>query len=206
MGDFNAILFPYEKKNIHVSGKKCNLFTNFVKSCNLQDLDFVGQSFTWQWVGTSDRLDWEFASDSWIFAFPQCLVSHLPHINFDHMPFLLKTKSILSLPFGRPFRFITGWTEHVNFPSFLRDKWKFSGNKAQSLSDFTSNVKDWNQYVYGFIGAHKRKLMKELSNVQKALDRFTSDRLVQTEANIWDELKKVLDHEDFLWRQKSRWK
>lgn len=35
MGDFNAILSPLDKKSIYVNGKRCNLFGNFVESCNL---------------------------------------------------------------------------------------------------------------------------------------------------------------------------
>lgn len=47
MGDFNAILSPHEKKSIHSFGKKCNIFDNFLDSCNLQDLGYIGPFFSW---------------------------------------------------------------------------------------------------------------------------------------------------------------
>lgn len=58
MGDFNAILsLNDKKKNVHSIGKRCNLFGNFVNSCNLQDLGYVGPVYTWQRGDILDRLD-----------------------------------------------------------------------------------------------------------------------------------------------------
>lgn len=74
--------------------------------------------------------------------------------------------------------FITRWTKHANFPSLVKDKWSYSSNMASLLSNFTSHVKEWNRSVYGFIGARKKTLMKSLLNIQKALDKSTSNRLI----------------------------
>lgn len=35
MGDFNTILSPNDKKNNHSIGKRCQLFEDFIYSCNL---------------------------------------------------------------------------------------------------------------------------------------------------------------------------
>ncbi|KAB2034787.1 hypothetical protein ES319_D04G107800v1, partial [Gossypium barbadense] len=151
MGDLNAIISPNDKKSIYAIGKRCNLFCNFMDSCNLQDLGFTGPSFTWQRAGKSERLDRALANDPWNLAFPQCLVSHLPRVKSDHRPIHLRTKPGISLATGRPFRFLVGWMKHANFSSFVKDKWKFSSNMASSISDFTSHIKESNKFVYGFI-------------------------------------------------------
>lgn len=88
-----------------------------------------------------ERLDRALANDSWISSFPQCLVSHLPRIKLDHRPILLRTNPEFKSGFGRPFRFLAGWMKHEIFPSFIRDKWEFSGNMVVSLSDFSTHVK-----------------------------------------------------------------
>lgn len=64
MGDFNAILSPHDKKSIYALGKRCNLFGAFVDSCNLQDLGFVGTSFTWQRGSAMEKLDQALANDA----------------------------------------------------------------------------------------------------------------------------------------------
>lgn len=105
---------------------------------------------------------------------------------------------------GRLFRFLAGWTLHNTFPNFVKEKWNLSGNMAVSLSEFTSFVKIWNKNVYGFLGTHKRLLKRELCNIQKAFEHFPSSHLAKKEMDIRDELENVLEHEDLLWRQKTR--
>ncbi|KAA3473212.1 LINE-1 reverse transcriptase isogeny [Gossypium australe] len=237
MGDFNVILSPEDKKSIYAIGKRCNIFGNFVDSCNLEDLGFIGPSFTWQKVCTIERLDraldndsWISAfpqciishlswikpedkksiyaigkrcnifgnfvdscnledlgfivctierldraldNDSWISAFPQCIISHLSWIKSDHRPILLRTNLDISLAIGRPFRFLVRRTKHANFSSFVK-------------------------------GSHKRLLIRSLSNIQKALDHSTSFRLIQLKIDVRDELENLLNHKKLLWRQKAR--
>lgn len=151
-----------------------------------------------------DRLDWALTNDAWILTFPQCLVSHFPRVKFDHKPILLKINPTFYTAIGRPFRFLAGWTKHANFPSFVKDKWNFSSIMAHSLSEFTSHVKKWNRFIYGIIVTHKRNLMKSLLNIQGALDRSSSSRLMQLESEVRDELENLLDYEELLWKQKAR--
>lgn len=75
---------------------------------------------------------------------------------------------------------------------------------AESLSDFTSHVKNWNRSVYGFIGTRKIQLLRLLGNIQKASDQSNFRRLVNLELEVRDELESVLNHEELLWRQKAR--
>ncbi|KAK5775605.1 hypothetical protein PVK06_043512 [Gossypium arboreum] len=56
LGDFNAILSLKDKKSDRSMGKRCKLFGNFVESCNIQDLGFIGPAFTWQRGNIADFL------------------------------------------------------------------------------------------------------------------------------------------------------
>ncbi|MBA0607722.1 hypothetical protein Godav_019987 [Gossypium davidsonii] len=87
-----------------------------------RDLGYIDPSFTWQRGGTFERLDWALANDTWVIAFPQCLVSYLSHIKSDYGPILLNTRPDLSLARERPFRFLMGWTKHANFSTFVKNK------------------------------------------------------------------------------------
>ncbi|KAA3469800.1 reverse transcriptase [Gossypium australe] len=117
MEDFNAILSFVNKKNPFIVGKRFNLVGNFV------DLG-----------GTLVRLDRALANDAWMTTFSQCLVHHLTRIKSNHQPLLLFTRPDLSIPKGRPFRFLAGWIKHNDFPNFVKRKWNFT---------------DWNRNVYG---------------------------------------------------------
>ncbi|KAL1135447.1 hypothetical protein V6Z11_A12G174000 [Gossypium hirsutum] len=177
MGDFNAILSFADKQSPCTKGKRCSLFGGFVDSCELQDLVFSSLAFTWQRGGTFVRLDRALENDAWMTSFPQALVSHLPHVKSDHQPILLSTRPDLNMD---------------------KDKWTFASNIADSLNKFTTYVKDWNKDVYGFLGSHKRQLMRELNNIEKALERTDSSFLARKEMEVRDELKNVLNHEDLL--------
>ncbi|KAG8473137.1 hypothetical protein CXB51_035140 [Gossypium anomalum] len=205
LGDSNVVLSPKDKKSDCSTGKRCNLFGNFVDYCNLQDLGFIGPSFTWQRGNTHERIDRALANDPWISTFSYTLVYHLPHIKSDHRPILIKTNPALNFPKGRPFCFLSGWTKHANFKDLVFEKWWYSGNMATSLSEFTSHVKDWNKSVYGFIGSRKKQLMQLLGCIQKAMDWSSSSRLAEKEMEICGELETVLNHEELLWRQKARY-
>ncbi|KAA3489594.1 reverse transcriptase [Gossypium australe] len=204
LGDFNAILSPKEKKSECTVGKRCKFFGNFVDVCNLQDLGYIGPSFTWQRGSTAERLDRALANDAWFSDYPHSLVYHLPRIKSDHRPILLKTNLEIRAPKGRPFRFLAGWTKHANFKDLVSSKWSFSGNMAESLSVFTSHVKTWNRSVYGFLGTRKKKLLKSLGSIQKALDQSFSRSLATLEMDVQDELESMFNHEELLWKQKAR--
>ncbi|KAL1091224.1 hypothetical protein V6Z11_D07G142400 [Gossypium hirsutum] len=148
-------------------------FGNFVYSCNLQYLGFIGPSFTWQRGNTYERLDRALANDTWISSFLHYLVFHLLRIKPDHMPILLKTNSDISAPKGRLFWFLAGWTKHANFPDLVRNKWSYSGTR-------------------------KRQLIRLLANIQKAMNHLSSSWLVNLEMDVWDELENVLNHEKLL--------
>ncbi|XP_012453509.1 uncharacterized protein LOC105775544 [Gossypium raimondii] len=204
MGDFNAILSSSDKKSPVSIGKRCDLFGNFVESCELQDLGFNGPTLTWQRGGTFVRLDRALANDAWVSAFPQYSVLHLIRIKSDHRPLLLSTASDLNISQSRPFRFLAGRAKHSDFSNLVKEKWNFAGNMFESLNNFTFFAKDWNRNIYGFLGTRTRNLMRSLNNIQKTMKHPSSTYLAGKELEIRDELENVLDHEDLLWRQKAR--
>ncbi|KAK5803817.1 hypothetical protein PVK06_031466 [Gossypium arboreum] len=136
-------------------------------------------------------------------SFSQCLVHHLTRIKSDYRPLLLSTKLNLGMAISRPFKFLARWMLHNTFPTFVKEKWNFSGNMADSLSNFTSSVKVWNMNVYGFLGTRKRNLKRALNNIQNAFDHFASSHLAKKDMDVRDELENVLKHEDLLWKQKA---
>ncbi|KAH1065076.1 hypothetical protein J1N35_030063 [Gossypium stocksii] len=140
------------------------------------DLRFIGPSFTWQRGNTYERIDRALANDHWISFFPNTLVYHLPRIKSDHRPIFIKTNLELSFSKGKPFRFLVGWTKDANFKELVFDKWR----------------------------SQKRKLLRSLGNIQKAMDWSSSSRLAEVEIEIYDELETILNHEELLWRQKAR--
>jgi len=73
-----------------------------------------------------------------------------------------------------------------------------------TVNSFVDKVSDWNKNVFGNIFVRKRKLLNRLEGVQRALERRWSERLVNVEREIKEELEKGMGQEEILWFQKSR--
>lgn len=82
MGDFNEIMWSYEKTGDNQRPWKCmELFRNVARYCSLSDLGFSGSMFTWCNNRKGDqnikeKLDRFLANDSWKSMYPSARVKH----------------------------------------------------------------------------------------------------------------------------------
>ncbi|MBA0848775.1 hypothetical protein Goshw_006986, partial [Gossypium schwendimanii] len=164
----------------------------------MNGLGFRGQSFTWHRGGIHKRLDRAIVNNAWLTNFPNCLVTHLPRIKFDHRPLLLSLRLEDNFTKGRSFRFVAGWVEHHNFLEFVKFNWNFNGDMTASFDHFTLSIKHWNKLVYGHIGNRKSQLVQKLSDVQRKMERFDSTFLCHLEMKGKENFENILYHEDPL--------
>ncbi|KAF8390026.1 hypothetical protein HHK36_024547 [Tetracentron sinense] len=117
IGDFNEILFNYEK----VGGTpkppaQLEVFANFVRAHGLLDLGFKGNpySLTNKRAGKDnirERLDQALCSVDWRFRFDTVSVTQNPIFGSDHSP-LIVTLFPIQEKGRKPFRFESMWTTH----------------------------------------------------------------------------------------------
>ncbi|XP_060200458.1 uncharacterized protein LOC132628710 [Lycium barbarum] len=135
-------------------------FACCVNSCELFEVNFKGNPFTW-WNGRTNgecifkRLDRILVNDPFQSWFCQIEVDHLSRTGSDHAPLLLsctdKTQTFL-----KTFKFLKFWTEHANFPEVVRQHWQ--GDSAdvflafkQKLKSVKSALSQWSKYTFGDI-------------------------------------------------------
>jgi hypothetical protein len=96
IGDFNEIMFSFEKQGgAPRPQSQMNNFRNALDFCNLQDLGFEGDIFTWRnnkfcvdgYI--RERLDRAVASPTWRARFPGFKVIHGDPEHSDHRPVLV---------------------------------------------------------------------------------------------------------------------
>lgn len=94
-GDFNATLLYEEKEGgVPVRDSQIEQFRAMMDDCGLQDLDYVGDMFTWSNCQMAsdqinERLDRFIANESFCQLFPQWSVNHLNWARSDHRPIML---------------------------------------------------------------------------------------------------------------------
>ncbi|KAJ4840273.1 hypothetical protein Tsubulata_024970 [Turnera subulata] len=120
-GDFNAILAGHERRNgAGRHGLANKAFQECFSKCNLIDLGFIDNKFTWKRGIYHARLDRFLCNGAWRLMYPEATVRHLPRVGSDHCPLLLMNGLSPSPKAQRPFRFQAAWLAHPSFEEFVK--------------------------------------------------------------------------------------
>ena len=99
IGDFNEILFSHEKEggNNRPQGYM-QAFRQALNDCDLEDLGFSGDIFTWRRGRIRERLDRAVANEAWTTMHPGAMVQHLDFVRSDHRPITRSFRRALPRP------------------------------------------------------------------------------------------------------------
>ncbi|XP_016469275.1 uncharacterized protein LOC107791689 [Nicotiana tabacum] len=207
-GDFNEVTRASEKfGGRHLNNKHVDQFLNCLNYCNLVDLGFKGSRFTWSNNRSNsatilERLDMVVANYGWINLFPNTLVRHLPRSHSDHCPLLLTPPTAIT---NKPFHFESIWTSHPGFHHPFSHVWHDNNDSLlPAITNFQTEVHDWNKNTFGNIFEKKCILLARLSGLQKSPHYPTSNFLHHLEADLICEFNNLLKLEEYFWTLKSR--
>lgn len=207
LGDFNTICGPHERKggssNFSIRGS-IN-FRNIIHDCDLIDVGFQGNHFTWKHGNHYQRLDRVMINIQWRLKFQEAAVFHLPFFKFDHRALLVQLRN--KRPPNRrrrPFRFLASWRTHENFPNLMRRLWVRGAPWCQQVPKIHQALQKWNKDVFGNIFQRKRDLISQLEEIAHQLTSNPSDILEAKQRDVWRQYEQVLFQEEMLWYQKSR--
>ena len=205
-GDFNSILYAAEKHGgSALSTGICPNFNSWFHANNIVDLQFSGPRYTWTRGNLSKRLDRAMSNQEWILKFDNYSVTHLPQVESDHRPILVRFEwQVSCMGSAKPFRFLAAWMTDHRFGDFMRDSWHKHLPYSQAASTFTSKVVNWNREIFGNIFKRKKQLLARIGGVQKALENKPTRSLHRLEAKLRQSLEEISSQEELLWFQKSR--
>ena len=133
IGDFNEILFSHEKEggNPRPQGYM-QAFRDVLSDCELYDLGFSGDPFTWKRGCIRARLDRVVANTAWITMHPESTVQHLDYSRSDHRPILLDTEhqDATSINNATSRRFEARWLQEENFRDVVNQAWEKANVEA----------------------------------------------------------------------------
>ncbi|KAL5579343.1 hypothetical protein UlMin_011785 [Ulmus minor] len=163
-GDFNEILNGNEKLGGGVKSQRAiDDFRNAVDDCQICDLGFVGDPFTWCNNRPNDliyeRLDRGFGNIDWVNRFPNTTVEHLEAVCSDHRPLLFS--------FGLRQGILKRWG---------RDNFKNLSNDIKLLRQQLSSISS----------SHSLQDWEESNRLQKSLVR-----LMHKEELFWKQRSRV---------------
>ena len=131
-GDFNEILFSHEKEGGNVRPPRyMQAFRDALNDCNLEDIGFTGDMFTWRRGRIRERLDRAVANNSWSVMHPGAIVQHLDFIRSDHRPIMIDTEyQMLSAGRSKVCRFEAKWFKEKEFNDVVQQAWAAAGTSA----------------------------------------------------------------------------
>ncbi|XP_073151932.1 uncharacterized protein [Henckelia pumila] len=118
IGDYNSVISDEEVSQIRKMNHRRNVgFSEWIFNQDLIDMGYVGSKFTWIRGLSSNtykgaRLDRGVCNVDWKKLFPEAKVIHLPILQSDHEPLLVKLKDKRSFQTKGVFRFQAAWITH----------------------------------------------------------------------------------------------
>ena len=212
-GDFNEVLFPYERIRGGRLSNSMRRFSDIMNDLDLRDLPLEGGPYTWRGGlnGSSmSRIDRFLVTADWENQCNKVTQSCLPRPVSDHFPIMLDSVGVRTGP--APFRFELMWLKYEGFKDLLKGWWQnlhfygsFSYILSAKLKALKGILKAWNRDVFGKIETNKDDVVRRVTfwddcEKVRALTREETEERVKARADF----KSWALMEEIYWRQKSR--
>ncbi|KAA3469681.1 reverse transcriptase [Gossypium australe] len=192
-GDFNEILYNFEKKGgLPRDEKKMEEFRQVLEECQLADLGYSGNWFTWERgnlpkTNIQERLDRGVGNEEWRSLFPDFIVHHLPHSFSDHCPILINTENNVRKQQRENFRFEAWWVLEKTFIEEVKMSWGTSaGDLLNKLATLKKDLTRWAHQIRRNRNLKKNILTAKLAKLLEA------DRDDENLAEIIDTKQAIL--------------
>jgi exonuclease III len=214
-GDFNMIINADEKLGGNqMDTNISDLFHNTLNACNLIDLGYIGDKFTWANNQASnhhiqERLDGFLATHTWIANYPNFKNNHLLRYASDHCPILLEfwSNSNCRKPKKRSqiTRFEQLWLQDEESNLIVKHMWQSSTEiTTNKLSATLNHLHKWGIDKYGNIPRKIKKLQQDIHHLKGTIP----DAIMLQKTKVLERELDELMKEDELWwaqRAKSNW-
>lgn len=201
VGDMNEIMYNFEKEGgNHKPNQFMISFREALDDCNLTDLGYVADRFTWHRGLMRERLDRAVSNEQWNILFPTAIVEHLEYHKSDHRPLVSMDESTKQEAFGpKIMRFEVRWPKEAKFREAASPHGP--SDLANRLSYVHKAHHHWDKTVL-------RNSTKKLKKIQRELETVTRDVLspenLARQKELADEIERLLQQEELYWAQRSR--
>jgi exonuclease III len=215
-GDFNEILHPWEKEGGVPRPQACmDRFKETLELCELDDLRFVGDAFTWRNNNHDankyirERLDRAVATQSWRDRFPGYKVVNGDPRHSDHRPIIINThgveKARRSPARGMVPRFEAKWLAEEEYATIVENAWDMEVYGHQkgvmgAVKGILGELVDWNRNKLGDLEKRISKIKKELEVWRK---KGIGPEQVRREEILRFKLSRLEEQKELYWKQRA---
>ncbi|XP_009771372.1 uncharacterized protein [Nicotiana sylvestris] len=211
MGDYNAVLHPQDRQyGSEVQEIETKDFKEYMSDTGMNELQYVGRSYTWTNHHTYSRIDKGLVNANWMMTMPNMKVQVLEPLVSDHSPLKLVITQAQGKK-NRPFRFFNFIVDHSQFMQQIEIAWKERSTKGimqavwNNLKSTKEAIKRINIQHYKWVDERIKEIRKKLQLVQEEMSsRLQNKELIEKEKALKCELEKWGKIEESIYKQRSR--
>ncbi|XP_074352985.1 uncharacterized protein LOC141692145 [Apium graveolens] len=208
IGDFNYIVSRDEKQGGRVQPRwLMEGFSDASDRCELSDLGFIGDKFTWEksrgsssWV--QERLDRGMATQAWKDLFPQAEVRVVDVTTSDHLSLYLYLNRRIFMPKVRRFRFENMWIKENECFNIVKDCWN-GREGADIMSKLLLCCAKLEEWGGGMVQEIRAKLNMCRVKMRKLRSRRDGQGLNEYNDVRWEYLG-LLEKQEVFWKQRAK--
>lgn len=217
IGDYNEIGAPHEKiGGAAPNSSRFKRITLLKSNCNILDIPFSGQVYTWRKKVAGENNIWErldrvMASPTFIEQFPTANIKNHLFTSSDHCQVQLSFTSNTREVKATPFRFEKQWTFRKDFLVLVAKIWnkRLVGSNmycfTQKCKLLKNKAKEWSKNKFGKVTDQIRKTDAQLNNIQpKIIDNTASIELISKYNRLLKKRHKLIDFSTTYWQQRSK--
>jgi hypothetical protein len=210
IGDFNEILSNSEKEGGNLRPQRCmQQFRDALTHCNLTDLGFLGDVFTWRRGRIRERLDRAVANQGWRDLFPLAAVINEDFWKSDHRPLSVDSEYFDGAHIraaGGKRMFEAKWLMEDSFDDIVGKAWEDTQGAqnlgfAQRMGAVHAALHVWDRRV---LGEPKRRLKDLQEELNEVLSGPLSDEATTKAQSIQLQIENLHEQDEIKWVQRSR--
>ncbi|KAL0889621.1 hypothetical protein Bca101_013604 [Brassica carinata] len=212
LGDFNEVICLSEHSNGDnlVTTRGMREFKECLQRCDLSDLSFRGNSFTWTNSHVSKKLDRILVNDEWLQCFPDSLGIFGELGISDHAPACVFTDQLRPKQ-KRPFKFFAHLNQHPEFVHIIRGCWNgfsFEGSLqlcvSRKLKELKSVIRTFSRENFSNLEKRVAEAFDTLVLCQQVSLASPSSAAALAESEAHRKWVTLATAEDSFLRQRSR--
>lgn len=209
LGDFNEILYNYEKEGGRArSQRQMQDFHDALDDCDLVDMGYSGDMFTWQRGKIRERLDRGVTNAQWNAMFPSANLRNCETLKSDHRPLVVEMDQA-DILYGRrdsPKRFEARWLKEETVQEIVQTAWARAVAQGQSsvmtkVNKVHADLHVWDKETLKKPVHRIKKLKRELESLRRG---EMTDESIANQKETLLQLELLLEQEEIYWIQRAR--
>ncbi|KAG2627072.1 hypothetical protein PVAP13_3KG226670 [Panicum virgatum] len=188
--------------------RQLQAFHDALSECEVNDVGFVGDIYTWQRGHIRERLDRAVANIQWSNMFPQSSMTNSEMIRSDHRPILMDTQHLAPMQRGtRMRRFEARWLQEDTVEEMIEAAWAGAKSRGE-IPTFLEKVGVVHDELHKWDREMLKKPEKRIKELKVDLERLRrgpiTDANIAAQKEIMVRLELMLEQEEIHWMQRAR--